>query len=232
MTAAKILIVEDDPVLATVLSQHLGRIGYETQIESGGAGTSDRLRDGSFDAVVLDGNLPDVDGFEICRRIRPWYRGAILMLTSRDDDLDRIMGLELGADDYLVKPVRPQVVMAHLKACLRRTADAAAPSSEEEIAYGRFRINRAARTVVLGDADVNLTTAEFDLLWLLAEKAGSVLSRDDIMGGMRGIDHDGLDRSIDMRVSRLRRRLGDDPDRPVLIKTVRGKGYLFSKTGW
>lgn len=224
--------MEDDAVLATVLSQHFARVGYEAVVEPSGARAVQVARASTFDAIFLDGNLPDLDGFEVCREIRPWFRGAILMLTSRNDDLDRILGLELGADDYLVKPVRPQVAVAHLKACLRRTGESAAPASGDEIAYGRFRINRAARTVMLGDAEVSLTTAEFDLLWLLAERAGNILSRDDIMGGMRGIDHDGIDRSIDMRVSRLRRRLGDDPDRPTLIKTVRGKGYLFSRTGW
>lgn len=219
-------------MLAEVLSQHLGRVGFVSEVESDGARAVHRVRDSAPDAVLLDGNLPGLDGFAICREIRPWFRGAILMLTARDDDLDRILGLELGADDYLVKPVRPQVATAHLKACLRRLGERMPAGAQDEIAYGRFRINRAGRTVTMGGAEVNLTTAEFDLLWLLAERAGSILSRDDIMAGMRGIEHDGVDRSIDMRISRLRRRLGDDPEHPVLIKTVRGKGYLFSKTGW
>lgn len=219
-------------MLAEVLSQHLGRVGFAPEVESDGTRAIRRVRDGAPDAVLLDGNLPGMDGFAICREIRPWFRGAIVMLTARDDDLDRILGLELGADDYLVKPVRPQVATAHLKACLRRLGERLPEGAQDEISYGRFRINRAGRTVTMRDEEVNLTTAEFDLLWLLAERAGSILSRDDIMAGMRGIEHDGVDRSIDMRISRLRRRLGDDPEHPVLIKTVRSKGYLFSKTGW
>ncbi len=219
-------------MLAAVLSLHLGRVGFLTEVEPDGAQAVARVRNWMPDAVLLDGNLPGLDGFEICREIRPWFRGAILILTARDDDLDRILGLELGADDYLVKPVRPQVAAAHLKACLRRSGERAPEGQQDEIGYGRLRISRSARTVTLGGTEVNLTTAEFDLLWLLAERAGSILSRDDIMAGMRGIDHDGVDRSIDMRISRLRRRLGDDPENPVLIKTVRGKGYLFSRTGW
>ena len=229
---ARILIVEDDPVMSTVLSQHLSRVGFSAEVEADGARAIGLIRTSIPDAVLLDGNLPGMDGFEICREIRPWFHGAILMLTSRNDDLDRILGLELGADDYLVKPVRPQVATAHLKACLRRIIERSARSGDDEISYGRFRINRASRAVMLDGTEVNLTTAEFDLLWLLAERAGSILSRDDIMSGVRGIEHDGIDRSIDMRISRLRRRLGDNPDHPVLIKTVRGKGYLFSKTGW
>ena len=189
--------------------------------------------------VLLDIMLPGMDGFEVCRAIRSQYKGVILMLTARDEDLDQILGLELGADDYISKPVQPRLLLARIKALLRRTpapsetADAPGESNEAaELSFGNFRISQATRSTHLGDETIDLTTAEFDLLWLLALHAGSILSRDDLLQQLRGIGFDGLDRSIDARISRLRRKLGDDPENPTRIKTVRGKGYLFSKHDW
>ncbi len=227
-----VLLVEDDPVMAIVLSRHLEKQGYTVSIEDNGARALARVMAESPAAVILDGNLPGKDGFEVCRELRTKYRGAVIMLTGRDEDIDRIFGLELGADDYLVKPIEPRVVAAHLKACLRRTDSPGGDNEADEVRYGSFSISRATRVVTLSGQEVPLTTAEFELLWLLASRAGTVLSRDDIMSGMRGIAHDGLDRSIDMRISRIRKRLGDDADSPSRIKTVRGKGYLFSRTDW
>jgi two-component system OmpR family response regulator len=150
------------------------------------------------------------------------------------------LGLELGADDYIAKPVQPRLLLARIKALLRRspvssgsgTGENTAPSEPAELAFGRFRISQGTRSTHLGDDAIDLTTAEFDLLWLLARHAGSILSRDDLLQELRGIGFDGLDRSIDARISRLRRKLGDDPENPTRIKTVRGKGYLFSKHDW
>jgi two-component system, OmpR family, response regulator len=231
MPKQHILIVEDDAVLAAVLVRQLQKQGYAADVESHGARAVDRVRAQAPDAVILDGNLPGMDGFDVCRELRTSYRGVIVMLTGRDGDMDRVLGLELGADDYLVKPVEPRVVAAHLKACLRRV-EAAPSAGSSELRYGTFRISQADRAVHLGDREIAFTTAEFDLLWMLAENAGTVLTRDQIMAGVRRIEHDGLDRSIDMRVSRLRKRLGDDADHPRRIKTVRGKGYLFSPSDW
>lgn len=226
-----VLIVEDDEMLAALLSRFLEMQGYRAGVESDGGRAVARILAERPDAVILDGNLPGKDGFSVCREVRGAYRGAILMFTGRDDDMDQILGLELGADDYLLKPTEPRVVEAHLKACLRRVEPRPA-QAQDELRYGKFHISRVERVVRLGGVEVPLTSAEFDLLWLLAERAGSVLTRDDIMIGVRRLPHDGLDRSIDMRVSRLRRRLGDDPENPRRIKTVRGKGYLFSRTDW
>lgn len=231
MSAHRILLVEDDPLLSVLLARHLEKQGYAVAAESDGRAAVARIAAEKPDAVILDGNLPGKDGFDICREARAEYRGVIVMLTGRDEDVDRILGLELGADDYLVKPVEPRVVAAHLKACLRR-ADPPAMGARDELIYGRFRISRAERSVQLEGEEIPFTTAEFDLLWLLAEHAGKILSRDELMSGVRRIAHDGLDRSIDMRVSRLRRRLKDDAETPRRIKTVRGKGYLFSPTEW
>ncbi len=228
----RILLVEDDPVMAAVLSRHLEKLGYVVSVEENGTKVLALVAAETPVAVILDGNLPGKDGFEICRELRTKYRGAVIMLTGRDEDIDRILGLELGADDYLVKPIEPRVVAAHLKACLRRTDSTRIEDETDEVRYGSFSISRATRVVTLSDQEVPLTTAEFELLWLLASRAGTVLSRDDIMSGMRGIAHDGLDRSIDMRISRIRKRLGDDAESPRRIKTVRGQGYLFSRTDW
>ena len=232
MPAQSILIVEDDPVLAAVLRRYLDKQAYRTGVESDGARAFARINAESPDAVILDGNLPGKDGFDLCRELRPRYRGVILMLTARDEDVDRVLGLELGADHYLIKPVEPRVIAAHLKACLRRTENAAAWGGQNELRYGHFCISLAARTVHLNEREVLCSAAEFELLWLLARNAGIVLTRDSIMDRVRGIPHDGLDRSIDMRVSRLRKYLGDDAKKPRRIKTVRNQGYLFSKTAW
>jgi two-component system OmpR family response regulator/two-component system response regulator RstA len=157
---------------------------------------------------------------------------VILMLTARDEDFDQILGLELGADDYIAKPVQPRVLLARIKALLRRLPTPGEIDAGDSQVFGQFRISQATRTATLNSQSIDLTTAEFDLLWLLASHAGNVLSRDDLLQELRGIGFDGLDRSIDARISRLRKKLNDDPENPTRIKTVRGKGYLFSKHDW
>jgi len=227
----RILLVEDDEIFAATLVRFLEKQGLQVQLEPHGDRAVQKILSTRPDAVLLDCNLPGRDGFEICREVRSGYAGPIIMLTARDDDLDQVLGLGLGADDYLLKPATPHVVLAHIKACLRRISDTA-PLEADEYRFGRFFISRVTRSVRLGDDEVAFSTVEFDLLWLLASRAGNVLSRDDITTAMRGIEYDGLNRSIDMRVSRLRKALGDDAESPVRIKTVRGKGYLFSRTDW
>lgn len=158
-------------------------------------------------------------------------------MTASEDDIDEIIGLELGADDYMSKPVEPRRLLAHIRALLRRkesetvdenhTENEALPSSRTKLVFGNLVIDKDNRAVLIDNKPVDLTTAEFDLLWLLASHAGQILSRDDILNALRGIEFDGLDRSIDARISRLRRRLGDDLENPRFIKTVRAKGYLF-----
>jgi len=230
----KILLIEDDEVTALILSAYLQGKGLTVEHEKRGDAAVDRIIATQPDAVVLDCNLPGKDGFEICRDVRALYKGPIIMVTGRIGDIDHVLGLELGADDYLPKPAQPAVVLAHIMALLRR-ADAAEPDSGEtgaEYRFGQFRIDRSTRSVFLGTEEIQFTTAEFDLLWQLASHAGEVLSRDTIMMHMRGLEYGGFDRSIDMRISRLRKRLGDDTSNPHRIKTVRAKGYLFSPTGW
>lgn len=227
-----VLIVEDDPLLAQLIAAYLESHGFRTAIEGDGARAVARALADLPDALILDVTLPGKDGMTICRELRPQFKGVILMVTSHSDDMDRILGLELGADDYLPKPVEPRLLMAHLKACLRRLQKTETRDTAEELQFGALRISNSKRTVHLRTQEVELQSAEFDLLWLLASHAGQVRSRDQIMSGMRGILHDGVDRSIDMRVSRLRKALGDDPTHPQHIKTVRGKGYLFVDAEW
>ena len=236
----RILLVEDDERLANLTAEYLRKNDFEVLIESRGNTAQTRILDERPDLVILDVMLPGKDGFEVCRSVRPHYGGVILMLTARDEDFDQILGLELGADDYIAKPVQPRLLLARIKALLRRSpanpssagSDTAEPSEPSELAFGRFRISQGTRSTHLDNDAIDLTTAEFDRLWLLARHAGNILSRDDLLQELRGIGFDGLDRSIDARISRLRRKLGDDPENPTRIKTVRGKGYLFSKHDW
>ena len=236
----RILLVEDDSRLAELTAEYLRKNDFQVNVERRGDVAEGRIVNERPDLVILDVMLPGKDGFEICRAIRPVYPGVILMLTARDEDLDQILGLELGADDYIAKPVQPRLLLARVKALLRRSPGLAGsqagengdPAQPAELSFGRFHISQATRSTSLGDETIDLTTAEFDLLWLLARHAGNILSRDDLLQELRGIGFDGLDRSIDARISRLRRKLGDDPENPLRIKTVRGKGYLFSKHDW
>jgi len=228
-----ILIVEDDELFATMLQLCLEKQGFCVEVEPRGDLAVDRIVTLQPKAVVLDGMLPGKDGMDICREIRPSFQGVILMLTARDNDVDQVLGLGLGADDYLVKPVTPMVVLAHLRACLRRQEVAPPPTAKlQERTFGRFSISNTSRTMRLGDEDIRITAADFDLLWLLASHAGTILSRDDITASLHNIEFDSSDRSIDMRISRLRRLLQDDPVKQMRIKTVRAKGYLFSPTHW
>ncbi|OHX12622.1 winged helix-turn-helix domain-containing protein [Chromobacterium sphagni] len=236
--AQHILIVEDDARLAELIAAYLTKHGYQVSLHGRGDTAPAAILDSRPDLVVLDVMLPGKEGFDVCRDVRPHYSGRILMMTARDEDVDEILGLELGADDYLAKPVEPRRLLARIRALLRRNSsggrqDGSGVQTESDgIIFGQFSISQGTREALLGDEQIELTTAEFDLLWLLATHAGQVLSRDDIMSELRGIGFDGLDRSIDARISRLRRKLGDNPDAPARIKTVRGKGYLFSRSDW
>ncbi|MCL2524789.1 MAG: winged helix-turn-helix domain-containing protein [Betaproteobacteria bacterium] len=228
----RILLVEDDAKLAELTAEYLAKNDFQVAVEPRGDSAEARILAEQPDLVILDVMLPGKDGFEVCRSVRKQYRGVILMLTARDEDFDQILGLEMGADDYIAKPVQPRVLLARIKALLRRLPAVSDGGNEESLLFGQFRISQATRTASLADSVIDLTTAEFDLLWLLASHAGNVLSRDDLLQELRGIGFDGLDRSIDARISRLRKKLNDDPENPTRIKTVRGKGYLFSKHDW
>lgn len=222
-----ILIVEDDERLATLTREYLEGNGFQVSVESSGANAVEQILSLRPDLVILDLMLPGEDGLSICRRVRPQYSGPILMLTARADDMDQVLGLEMGADDYVSKPVPPRVLLARMRALLRRSEVVEGAGSDERLEFRDLVIDAGTREAWLEADRIDLTSAEFDLLWFLASNAGRVLSREEIFSALRGIRYDGQDRSIDVRVSRIRPKIGDDPHHPQRIKTVRSKGYLF-----
>jgi len=226
LTNHRILLVEDDAPLASMVAEFLAPYGFDVSIEGRGDAAVDRIARQNPDAVVLDVNLPGLDGFSICRSVRPRYRGAIIMLTARGEEVDEVLGLEAGADDYMAKPVRPRALLTRLRIHLRR----ATPEEQASppIVIGSLVVDAARRNAELHDTPLDLTTAEFDLLYLLAQHPGKTLGRNDIYLEIHGMKYDGLDRSIDLRISRLRKKLGDDPAKPQRIKSVRGVGYMLS----
>ncbi|MET1081138.1 MAG: winged helix-turn-helix domain-containing protein [Pseudomonas sp.] len=224
-----ILIVEDDLRLAELTRDYLEGNGLRVAIEADGARAAARIIKEQPALVVLDLMLPGEDGLAICRKVRGAYDGPILMLTARTDDMDQVLGLEMGADDYVCKPVRPRVLLARIRALLRRSEgpESSAAPAQRRLEFGALVVDSAMREAWLREQSIELTSAEFDLLWLLAANAGRILSREEIFTALRGIEYDGQDRSIDVRISRIRPKIGDDPVHPRLIKTVRSKGYLF-----
>lgn len=222
----RILLVEDDAQLASMISDFLRPHGFAVSICGRGDLAADQIRRQNPEIVVLDVNLPGRDGLSVCREVRKEYHGVIVMLTARGEEVDEVLGLEAGADDYMAKPVRPRVLLARLRTHLRRATPAERAS--KPIRVGSLVVDAARRSVTIGDAPVDLTSAEFDLLYLLAQHAGRALSRNDIYQEIHGMRYDGVDRSIDLRISRLRKRLGDDPAKPDRIKSVRGVGYMLA----
>jgi DNA-binding response OmpR family regulator len=231
--AVDILLVEDDRRLAELTAEYFEQNGLSVVIEERGDRALAQFAKVRPRVVLLDLMLPGLDGLTICRELRETFNGPILIFTARDSDIDQVIGLEAGADDYVAKPVDPMVLLARTRALLRRVEDASAPAAHGgDITLGTLRISPSAQEVRLDKKLVPLTTHEFELLLFLARRAGSVLSRDDLFHHLRGIDYNGMDRSIDGRISKLRRKLGDDAHEPVRIKTVWGKGYLLVPDAW
>ena len=219
----KLLIVEDDESLASLLQEYLQRHGFIVSLLCKGSRTLETVLETSPDLVILDLMLPDVSGLDVCRELRASWRGPILMLTAMKDDADIVVGLEVGADDYVGKPVTPRVLLARIRALLRRgSSDARA----EILRRGNLHINVPSREVTLDGNHLDLTTTEFDLLVLLARRAGRVQERSRLIEELRGISFHSFDRTVDVIISRLRRKLGDSST-GELIKTVRGVGYLM-----
>jgi DNA-binding response OmpR family regulator len=223
--AQRILLVEDDARLATMVSDYLGEAGFRMSNTPSGAEAERLLQRNSFDAVILDLMLPDMDGLDLCRRIRAQSAIPVLMLTARGDPLDRVVGLELGADDYLPKPFEPRELLARLRAILRRSASAPA----DLLRFGRLEIDRGAREVRVDGETRGVTGFQFTLLVAMAERAGRVLSRETLLDLTRGEELEEFDRSIDVHISRLRAAIEDDPRKPRRILTLRGAGYVFAR---
>ena len=219
----KILIVEDDESLAALLQEYLQRHGFIVSLLYKGSRAVEMVLETKPDLIILDLMLPDASGLDICRELRSSWRGPVLMLTAMKDDADVVVGLEVGADDYIGKPVTPRVLLARIRALLRRGS---ADDRAEVIRRGNLRINVPSREVTLNDNPVDLTTTEFDLLVLLARRAGRVQERSRLIEELRGIDFHSFDRTVDVIISRLRRKLGGS-SAGELIKTVRGVGYLM-----
>lgn len=218
----KILLVEDDVALASLVSRYLTSHGFQVFLLHQGASVPKAVQRDRPDAVILDIMLPDFDGLSVLRKLREFWRGPVLMLTALGEDSDMVAGLEIGADDYIVKPVTPRVLLARVRALLRRSSN---DLEADMIDLGSLRIDAQARTACLDGFSLDLTTAEFDLLLLLARRAGRVQERARLVEEVRGIDFHSFDRSVDVLVSRLRKKLGGHGD---LIKTVQGVGYCLS----
>lgn len=222
----KLMLVEDDAELASVVHDYLTEHGYDVSVERRGDRVAVRILQEKPDAIILDVNLPELDGFSVCRQIRDSYPGAIIMLTARSRDIDEVLGLELGADDYLAKPVRPTVLLARLRSHLKKSPTKV--TGEEVIEVGSLRIYAMRRVVELSGEQVQLKPAEFELLLILARSPGQIITRPVLFEQINpGESYDYADRSIDVRVSRLRKKLGDDPHQPKLIVSIRGHGYVL-----
>ena len=228
---ARILLVEDSERLAASIRDYLRQQGYDVAVEADGRAAASRFERHEPDLVVLDLMLPGRDGLTVCRELRSRNDVPILILTARGDAVDQVLGLGLGADDYVVKPVEPRVLLARIEALLRRTRSPATAPAERKLVVGRLSIDRARRSACIDSQTLELTTGDFDILWLLASQAGRVVTRDDILRVVRGIDYDGVDRSIDARICRLRRKLAEGGGAESMIKTVRLRGYLFAPEG-
>lgn len=224
-----ILIVEDDAELAHQIADYLGRHGFLTEIEGRGDRAEERILRSPPGLVILDLMLPGRDGVTVCKNVRAAYLGPILMLTARGGDADEVVGLETGADDYLAKPVRPRVLLARIRALLRRQSPVP-PPPDPRLVVSDLVLDPAAREAFVHGSKLALTSAEFDMLWLLASHAGQTLSRKAIHQRLHGVDPDEFDRSIDLKISRLRQKLAEASGLRETIKTIRGIGYLYART--
>jgi DNA-binding response OmpR family regulator len=234
MTASqriRVLVIDDDKKLCRLIADYLTGMGYDVSLVHTGPEGVDKATSDSWSAVILDVMLPGMDGFEVLKQIRKASDVPVLMLTARGDEADRIVGLEIGADDYLPKTFSTRELLARLRAVTRRTARSAAHKGEGEreadIVVGKLRVDPNTRTAVFNDEPLSLTPVEYDLLASLARARGRVKSREQLLEEIRDRNYDVFDRSIDVHISALRKKLGDDPKEPRFIKTVRSAGYMF-----
>ncbi len=229
----KILIVDDDKKLCRLVADYLGPMGYDVEAAHNGAQGLQMTREGDYHAVILDVMMPQMDGFEVLKRLRKESDIPVLMLTARGEETDRIVGLEMGADDYLPKTFSSRELLARLRAVTRRhivsERQAEFAAKDKALIFGNLEIEQSSRVVRLDSKTLNLTPIEYDLLTSLARSAGRVLTRDQLLDAVAGRDYEVFDRSVDVHISSLRRKLGEDPRNPVFIQTVRSAGYMFKK---
>jgi DNA-binding response OmpR family regulator len=235
LASTHVFLVEDDKSLASLVKDYLTLQGFTVSVEERGDLATARILTEQPDIVILDIMLPGKNGLDICRELRARTKLPIIMLTARSDDIDQIVGLEVGADDYVAKPAQPRLLLARINALLRRVHDNNEQQIEkkaQQLSFGKLSIEVQKQEVFWQNSLVELTTNEFDLLFLLADNAGTILSRDDLLNQLRGFGYDGMDRTIDMLISRLRKKFNDDPSKPKRIKTVWKKGYLLVAEAW
>jgi DNA-binding response OmpR family regulator len=226
-----ILVVEDDRRLAQLVKDFLEMNDFKVFIEEQGSRVIRQTQNLNPALIVLDLMLPGKDGLTLCKELRPDFKGPILMLTARDSDADQVLGFEYGADDYVIKPVEPRILLARIRALLRRYYQQD-PREQEALVFGKLHIQPNARKVTLNEEDILLSSHEYDLLLSLAAQAGQILSREFLFNHIYNREYDGLDRTIDVRISQLRKKLNDNPENPTRIKTIWGKGYLFIAAAW
>jgi len=235
-----ILIIEDDLKLAKLMQDYLTLRDYKVSLAETGPQGLTMASEIQPQLIILDLMLPQMDGIMVCQQLKTWYKNRILVLSASDDDMDQVSVLEMGADDFVQKPIHPRVLLARIRTLLRRDHISSDSSNETAVAkepvtnlcFGQLNLHFGRRQVSLNDQPVNLTETEFELLWLLASNPEKTLSRDQISQTLRGIEYDGLDRIIDNRIMSLRRKLGDNEGLAKRIITVRSKGYLFTTDQW
>lgn len=228
-----ILLVEDDSSLAQWVAEYLIEQGYTTLICPRGDEVIAMVKTHKPDLVLLDVMLPGQDGISVCRELRQFYHAPIIMLTARDEEMDEVIGLEVGASDYIAKPVRPRALLARIKAALRLNIDQQSEQADDSIiSVGSLKIDTQSRTVFVNEQEQNVSSAEYLLLQYLASNAGQVVSRDAVFKATKGREYDGLDRSVDVLISALRRKFNDDSQHPEKIKTIWGRGYLLVASAW
>ncbi|WP_312242109.1 two-component system response regulator RstA [Pantoea sp.] len=235
----RIVFVEDEPEVGELIAAYLGRHDIDVMVETRGDRAEAVIAEVKPDLVMLDIMLPGKDGMTLCRDLRASWHGPIVLLTSLDSDMNHILALEMGANDYILKTTPPAVLLARLRLHLRQAQQGSAEEtvlpaqkSQKVLRFGSLTIDTLNRQVTLFDEQIALSTADFDLLWELASHAGQILNRDALLKNLRGVSYDGLDRSIDVAISRLRKKLHDSATEPFRIKTIRNKGYLFAPQAW
>jgi len=229
--ASRILVVDDDARLLALLTEYLQKQGYQVATAADGAGMKEALATAKFDLIVLDVMLPDTDGLTLARSLRSAECCPIIMLSARGEEIDRIVGLEVGADDYIAKPFNPRELLARIRAVLRRCATLAPLDRNDVYRFGPFQLDATRHALTRDGAPVVLTTGEFNLLYLFVRHPNRALTRDQVIDLLKGYERTPYDRSIDIRVTRVRRKIEDDSADPKFIRTVWGVGYMFTPEG-